>query len=204
MRHKPLMFSSGKEDICILADLGSCWSLCGQARGSGLMAGVLIETMVVMSIILIAGLASSTWLATWPEIICDSSKEEKWKNLALLVQQSHHSVVETRWTLIYFTTFNTPVSLFMHAGVCGRMQTWFYSLFLYCSSLLLCLLAGKRGEAEWGSQTKCCVFIHSNTASREQVKQQMVWLYVPYLTVTVFSTPWVGQRFQTRSLSWRS
>lgn len=81
------------------------------------------EMMVVMFIILIARLVSSTWLGTWPEIICDSSKEEKEKNLAVLVQQSHHSVVETKWTLIYFTTFNIPVSSSVNATVCGRTQT---------------------------------------------------------------------------------
>lgn len=37
------LFPLGKKTSAFLANLGGCWSLCGQVRGSGLMAGVLMK-----------------------------------------------------------------------------------------------------------------------------------------------------------------
>lgn len=132
-------------------------------------------------------LASSIWLATWPEIICDSPKEERGKNLVgVLLQQSHHSVVEIGWTVCIISLSSKYQWLLL--GMLESVVVYKRVNLLPLPSLLLFSSppAGKRSESEQRPWTKCCLSICSDTASREQVKQQMACLYMAYPKATVF------------------
>lgn len=80
MPHKPLMFFS---DICILANFGGCWIFVAKSEALDLwLVPWLNDGCDVHNLDSWAG---KKHLTSYSEIICDNPKEERGKNLAVLL-----------------------------------------------------------------------------------------------------------------------